>query len=102
MSIGEKARAARDEEIERLIEARMDTDVHSVPIDGELHNYSEGPRTKSGKYVLWGHVYGDAKGRFPDGLFIRTSAIVKIEDGIALTLNSAYRLIEDKEETNDD
>lgn len=102
MSIEEKAREARREEIERLFEARMKTDVHSVPIDGELRDVIDGPRTASGKYALWGHVYGDVKGRFADGQLIRTSAIVKIEDGIVLTLNSAYRLTNNLGETNDD
>ncbi|QJA43140.1 hypothetical protein [Phaeobacter phage MD18] len=101
MSIEEKARDARREEISRRIVARMGIDVHSVPIDGELRNFSEGLRTASGKYPLWGNIYGDVKGRFADGTLIRTSAIVKIEDGIALTLNSAYRLIGNKEENND-
>lgn len=91
---------------EHLIEkrdARMSVDVSTVPIDGELRNVVKYPSTRDpSAFVLYGDIYGDRKGRFADGTNIHTSLIVKIDGDVALTLNSAYRLIDYKDSTNDD
>lgn len=44
--------------------------------------------------VIRGNIYGDTKGRFPEGHFIHTSRVVSgpDADGVITTLNSAYRL----------
>lgn len=48
---------------------------------------------------LWGHIYGDIRGRFLDGGFVRTSHVLHKEIGRDLqkgdlvhTRNSIYRL----------
>lgn len=45
-----------------------------------------------GTYVIWGHVYDDLLNRFPDGHFIHTSRVVRVEAGVAYTENNAYKL----------
>lgn len=49
--------------------------------------------------VVWGRIFGDTKGRFPDGTFIHTSVVTALYEGATLvegqiieTLNSAYLL----------
>lgn len=61
-----------------------------MDITGTLENW-----VKVGQ-VIYGNIYGDSKGRFPDGLEIHTSRIDSIEDGIAYTRNSVYKLGEPK------
>lgn len=102
MSIEEKERRKRSDDIYALREARKSVDVSTVPIDGDLHDWVKVLAGSRGGHIIWGRIYNDTKMRFPDGRTIHTSLIVKIEDGIALTLNSAYRLIDNKEENNDD
>lgn len=47
-----------------------------------------------GTYVIWGFVYDDATLRFPDGHWIHTSAVDRIEDGVAFTkTGSTYLLV---------
>ena len=46
---------------------------------------------KSGQ-VIYGKIYGDTRGRFPDGTQIRTSKIDSIEGDIVYTQNSVYKL----------
>lgn len=41
---------------------------------------------------LHGSIYNDTKNRFSDGEYIITSTVLKIEDGIATTLNTKYKL----------
>lgn len=42
--------------------------------------------------VIYGTVYEDSKGRFKDGDGIVTSRLVSVDDNIAKTLNSTYKL----------
>jgi hypothetical protein len=44
--------------------------------------------------VVWGHIYGDKKGRFDNGDYVRTSLIksVDFDTGLAQTLNTLYIL----------
>lgn len=100
---GEAAAAARRAEALALRDVRMSVDVSTVPITGELHKWQTQTSPGKGYIALWGYIYGDVASRFRDGTWIRTSMIVKIEDGIALTLNSAYRLVgdENKVQQND-
>lgn len=55
-------------------------------ITGTLQNWA-----KSGK-VFYGEIYGDTKGRFPDGTPIRTSRVEDIDGDTVYTLNSIYKL----------
>jgi len=64
-----------------------------LPIKAELHNWQVQHFHGKDYIAVWGYVYNDDTGRFRDGEWIRTSMIAKIEDGIAVTLNSAYRLV---------
>ena len=47
---------------------------------------------EDGSFVIWGHIYDDALNRFPDGHFIHTSLVIRIEDDMAFTRNNVYRL----------
>lgn len=42
--------------------------------------------------VIYGTIYEDSKGRFKDGDGIVTSRLVSVDDNIAKTLNSTYKL----------
>lgn len=44
--------------------------------------------------IMYGSVYNDIKGRFPDGCFIHTSKVLKVDfvNGIVETKNSVYHL----------
>ena len=78
-------------ELQEHIYERMRVDTSTVPVTGELYGWR---RQDVGEgYIIWGHVHGDTKGRFEPGTFIRTSLVLKIENDIAVTLNSAYRLV---------
>lgn len=96
IAAAEARHAARRKEIHDLRAERMMGDANSLPIKAELRNWQV--QTFPGKdYIaIWGHVYDDVTGRFRDGEWIRTSMIAKIEGGIAVTLNSAYRLVGDE------
>jgi hypothetical protein len=70
-------------------------------ITGRLENWTH----ISGK-VIYGNVYNDARERFPDGTFMRTSRIVSplenLREGqVIITLNSRYLLGKKKMEDND-
>jgi hypothetical protein len=45
-----------------------------------------------GTFVIWGHVYDDFLNRFPDGHFIHTARVEKIEGNLVYTVNNVYRL----------
>lgn len=49
-----------------------------------------------GDKVIWGNIEGDTRGRFADGVLVRTSFVSKVEDGFAYTLNSVYQLGEQR------
>lgn len=49
--------------------------------------------------IVWGRIFGDTRGRFPDGLWIHTSVVPALAEGASLsegqvikTLNSTYLL----------
>lgn len=46
--------------------------------------------------VVWGNLYGDVNKRWPDGAYIRTSKVKRVERGqkpeVIETLNSVYRV----------
>ena len=44
--------------------------------------------------IIYGNIYNDIKGRFPDGTDIHTSKVLKINfvDGVVETRNSVYHL----------
>lgn len=58
-----------------------------------LKNWSIG-RVDGGKVVVWGEVHNDTKGRFSNGMFIRTSQVLRVDftSGIVETKNSIYKL----------
>jgi hypothetical protein len=63
-------------------------------ITGELRNW----KWDKNHSIIWGHVYNDARKRFPDGTWIHTSWIDKaqfanVKEGDTVkTLNSEYLL----------
>lgn len=44
------------------------------------------------KAYLSGYIYGDKKGRFPDGAFVYTSTLSLIAGDVAITRNTRYRV----------
>lgn len=46
----------------------------------------------TGALQLRGALFGDTKGRFEEGAYVTTSAVVSIKDGVATTRNSSYVL----------
>jgi len=44
-------------------------------ITGRLESWAWMPLSR-GTYWIVGHIYGDTKGRFPDGTYIHTSPII--------------------------
>lgn len=60
-------------------------------ITGEFRNHEF---QQSGEIqVLKGFIYNDARERFNDGEYIRTSAVERIEGDLVFTRNSIYRII---------
>ena len=60
-----------------------------MEVTGHLENWWKDPFFK----IVWGQIYDDIKGRFPDGTLIHTSDIVSWEDEYFInTLNSRYSL----------
>jgi len=55
----------------------------------EWRKHTCGPR---GESVIWGKVYDDILNRFPNGQFIHTGRIQKVENGFAYTANNVYKL----------
>lgn len=64
----------------------------STEVNGVLRDWYLAP-CMSG-HLANGNIYGDTKGRFPDGMFIHTSLILSgpDENGVIVTRNSSYRL----------
>lgn len=61
---------------------------------GELRKWRKQFCSPNGEYVFWGFIYGDTRLRFPDGHWIHTAKISKIEGKLAYTITgSVYRLI---------
>jgi hypothetical protein len=67
------------------------TDQESHDFTGILENWAWHPVYKKS---LHGNIYEDARGRFPDGTYVITSTLTKLdeENKIAYTLNSTYKL----------
>ena len=42
--------------------------------------------------VYSGNIYGDTRGRFPDGELVRTSAVQSVDGNIVTTANSVYEV----------
>lgn len=100
MSLNEKLPAERIDDMEiragqilRKRDERAAEDDTEQPITGELHGWVKVHTRDGENFVIWGNIYNDIHGRFPDGYWIRTSLIARIEGDIAVTLNSNYRLI---------
>ena len=67
-----------------------------LPIVGELRNWRKHICGLDGTYVFWGFIYGDIRHRFPDGHWIHTSRVDKVEGNLVFTTGgSIYRLIGD-------
>jgi len=49
--------------------------------------------TLGGGAIISGHLYGDIRQRWIDGMSITTSSVRALQDDIAITRNSAYRLV---------
>lgn len=65
-------------------------------IVGELRKWRKQFYSPDGEYVFWGFIYGDTRLRFPDGHWIHTAKIEKVENNLVFTISgSIYRLIGD-------
>jgi len=42
--------------------------------------------------VYFGNIYGDTRGRFPDGELVRTSAVQSVDGNIVTTANTVYEV----------
>lgn len=64
-----------------------------MEINGTLKNARWEMNDPPGSTRLVGNIYGDTKGRFPDGLYILTSAVLEsLGDNIFRTRNSTYKV----------
>lgn len=69
-------------------------------LTGTLENWFTYPAPQYDGYVVYGDIFGDSRGRFPDGMDIRTSLILceahpidTLEKGVIVkTRNSSYKL----------
>lgn len=52
--------------------------------------------------LVWGEIFDDEKGRFPDGYKIRTSQVLDLSPGWATTMNTLYELGEPESEWLDE
>lgn len=60
--------------------------------DAELKDAHWGITTQGNRY-LNGYIFSDSKGRFPDGILVRTSHVTKeFGDGRYATVNSIYKV----------
>lgn len=63
-------------------------------IVGELREWRKHVCKSDGTFVIWGFIYGDVRFRFPDGHWIHTSKVDRIEDDLVHTQSgSVYRLV---------
>jgi hypothetical protein len=60
--------------------------------DAEIHDWALIPHFQGG-LAAHGQIFGDKKGRFPDGAFVRTSVMVSLRNGQLITANSKYLLV---------
>ena len=61
------------------------TKITATLKNAERHTYGA-------NVVYSGHIYGDVHKRFDDGTYIRTSQVKRVEDDLAYTLNSIYKI----------
>lgn len=71
----------------------MTTDTY----DAELRHWQLAPYW--GGDLALGYIYNDAKGRFDDGTFVRTSKVVSVDGNILTTRNTRYLLVEPADKT---
>ena len=63
-------------------------------IVGELKDWRKQVCGLDGTHVFWGFIYGDIRHRFPDGHWIHTSKVERVEDNLVFTTSgSVYRLV---------
>lgn len=68
--------------------------MNEQQIDGEIHFYEHDLHLgEHADGLVRGYIFGDRKGRFDDGTFIRTSHVQRVEGQIVHTRNSVYRLV---------
>lgn len=66
-------------------------------IVGELRNWRKQFCDPDGTHVVWGFIYGDTRNRFPDGHWIHTAKVDRIEGDLLFTISgSIYRLVGDR------
>lgn len=64
-----------------------------VPVQARLEEAELLTHATSGKDFLVGIIYDDQRGRFPDGVYVRTSYLVeKIGEDVYRTLNTVYQV----------
>jgi len=64
------------------------------PIVGELRDWRKQFCGADGTCVFWGFIYGDIRNRFPDGNWIHTSKVDRVEEDLVFTTSgSVYRLV---------
>jgi len=78
-----------------LIEKRQRVVPSEMPVTGVIGNWTLRKDVADTVAVISGQCLTDNAGRGFENGPIRTSLIVKIEDGFAVTLNSVYRLLSD-------
>ena len=76
------------------VEERLDVEAADLPLSGVIGAWALHEH-RGGVSVIYGYCHRDYKDRDFSGGPIRTSFVVKIEDNIAVTLNSAYLLLSD-------
>jgi hypothetical protein len=58
--------------------------------DAELHNVTSTPVVGE---RLYGTIFADSKGRFPDGTITQISTIYAIQGDIITTANTTYKIV---------
>lgn len=63
-----------------------------IPDEGKIDAIIKNGMTLTfrGQTILVGNIYGDTKGRFPDGKQVGTSEVVEVKGNIVQTRNSTY------------
>lgn len=63
-----------------------------VKVTATLRDWRKHIVERDGSYVYWGHIYDDTLNRFPNGHFIHTSRVLRVEGDYVYTDSSIYRL----------
>lgn len=87
---------------EALYEDRRLKGSFALDFHASLENVYIVPTTSGEQFVAWGNIFGDVKGRFPDGMDIRTSAIQELvydenHNCYIVTFNTVYKVLTFKE-----